>query len=261
MSQVLFVNWLAKLTEDGDPETCPENENFDIWKIGTNEIGGVYKVSEDRKTMTKAYGHNKFSNEPRSVPINAEFEELSDDQIDYFCRDSRPDPKLNDFELAKWEEHVRYECFTIRDVLDLKKGDKVRFLVMDRNLYDIVCSNNEGNKLFDPEYFFRCNSVTYTHDSGVKGTMVYHWGGLGPERSDSKEYKNWEFEIEYEKDKWYPLKGGYLPASDPQKFASFHYEDKKHWSTFPKSTRLGWRGPMMVWEKVKHQPNIYWYEE
>ena len=31
-----------------------------------------------------------------------------------------------------------------------------------------------------------------------------------------------------------------------------------HFDEFPKNTRVGWRGPVMLWEKVKNMPQIFW---
>lgn len=229
--------------------------------LGETKVGGVYKLTEDGKGMYKALGYNEYSKRKYDIPPNCEREGLSDYQKDYFCRDARPEPKLDGLELNKWIENARKDCLQIRDITPLKKGDTLKVLVMDRNLCDTCCEDsvNPGNALFSAPRFFRFNTAIYTHTGGLKGTIKYKW-------QESEEYKDcsepypFEFEIEYKKDCWYPLENGHLPKEDPQGFSDFHYPKPKSWREFPSTTRIGWRGPMLLWSKVHSMPAVYWYE-
>ncbi len=247
---VVNVRWQAKM----DGVWPSESENYTVFTTGTNQVGGVYKLVDGEKNMLKAHGYNHFCKETRPVPAGATFEELNDYQRDHFCRDAHPEPQLNGLKLQAWQEHIREQCLTILDLLQLKHGQQLKVLVIDRNLCDVVCNDNHGNTLYDPELFFRYNTATYTHNEGLQGNIIYHWRD-----QDSQDYR-FEFEIEYEKDRWYPLEDGQLPKTDPQGFSSFSYQNPKLWSSFPQTTRIGWRGPMLLWEKVRDQPKVYWYE-
>jgi hypothetical protein len=56
---------------------------------------------------------------------------------------------------------------------------------------------------------------------------------------------NFEPDIEYKKDYWYPLQDGKVSG--------------KHWSRFPKdTTKLGWRGAMIPWKDVSKLPKVYY---
>jgi hypothetical protein len=221
------------------------------------QMGCVARILDDNRHMVRALGHNEFSERVQPIPEGASFDSLSDFQRRYFCMDAVPYPNLNGIDLKDWEQYSQGEHLTIEDVMNLNEGDKLHLLVMDRNLWDIVCcrENNLGNTLHPPAQFFRHNRATYTHIGDLKGTLVYHWGD-----GDSEEY-DFEFDVEYMSHRWYPLKDGHLPARDPQGIAPFDYEEPKPWTDFPVNTRVGWRGPMMLWEKVIPYDNIFWYDD
>lgn len=65
-----------------------------------------------------------------------------------------------------------------------------------------------------------------------------------------------EFHIEYDLSCWYPLENGYLTLSDCKGFAKFQYDLPKHWSTFPETTHLGWRGALIRWDHLKMLPDV-----
>jgi len=216
-------------------------------------VAGVYRRTEDG-FIIKALGHNKFSERKEEIPEGAEFSELSERQCRYFCRDAVPVPDLDGLELGKWIEDTKPFHLRINDVMDFKEGQEIMFLVMDRNLYDIACED-DGNILFQPKHFFGLNTATYTHSRDLKGTIVYHWA-----QENSPEYP-FEFEIEYAPGNWYPLTDGHLPARDPQEMAPFDYDEPKPYTDFPVDTRLGWRGPMMKWDDLDIQPDVFWHDD
>jgi hypothetical protein len=161
-------------------------------------------------------------------------------------------------EVDEWEDNAAQYSLTIGDIMNLNKGDQIKILSFNRNYLDTVCGSNEENKTYCPEVFFKKECHTYIHEDGLKGKMFWNYG----------EDSDFEFEIEYEQNHWYPLRNGYLPKEDPMLSkvsgnckafcGSFSYSKPKHWSTFPRSTRIGWRGPIMLWKDVNEQPNVYW---
>jgi hypothetical protein len=157
-----------------------------------------------------------------------------------------------------WEEKTRDFHLTIADVLEMKQGESQTFICMDRNVWDIaLCgernppSSTDADQGVDPMHFFRNNLLTVTADCAenpMKGTWQWHWGGNYTVEDQTS--RDREFEINYQKESWYPLTDGKLPENDPQGFACFPWNKpgglkRIHWSEYPLSTRLGWRGVMV----------------
>ncbi|QKF94829.1 hypothetical protein QKU48_gp1371 [Fadolivirus algeromassiliense] len=155
---------------------------------------------------------------------------------------------------SKWCKMAYKSRLHIQDIANMKKGDKLKVLVMDRNLCDIVLDpfTNPPNCIISPKQFFRFNSATYTHDHDLTGKITFHW------RDDDFTESPFEFHIEYKKNNWFPLEDGYLPTEDPQGFSDFKYTDKKSWKDFPIDTAIGYRGCMVPWDCLNVMPNLYW---
>jgi hypothetical protein len=140
---------------------------------------------------------------------------------------------------------------TIKDVLSFKKGQQIKILCMDRNFCDTIGNLRrsitryvfEGTDSFRPEDIFE--PMIYTHDSDLKGQG--DWGYYKGE---------FEFDLEYKTDYWYPLTNGYLPAEDEQKCVAFSWSKPQHYTQFPTSTCLGWRGPMILWTDLPKMPDV-----
>jgi len=150
----------------------------------------------------------------------------------------------------EFEKLVYANAITIETISKLKKGDTLDLLVFDRNVCDIAFDNNEEGKAVNPQEFFRENKMVYTHDANLKGIMSWPYG-----------IYNKEFEIEYIEDRWFPLINGCLPPTDPKSYnnpqGSTHTVPKP-WQEFPVTTRVGWRGPMVIFSKLKDLPKVYW---
>ena len=148
----------------------------------------------------------------------------------------------------KWYDlAVEKFALTIQDIINLKQNGKLEILVLDRNVWDIALNEktNKPNVNYDPETFFRFNRGTYTHNDSMKGTMVFHW-------EDENFVDNcFEFDLEYMEKNWYPLKNGMLP-----KELYNGWEKDKHWTDFLITTKVGYRGPMILWDKLKEMPKI-----
>lgn len=166
--------------------------------------------------------------------------------------------KQERIEVNDWFNKYSNKWITIKDIEKLKKGDKVKIVVLDRNFLDIVSNPNinKENTSYSPQVFFKNNWGIYTHNDGLQGTLFEAW--MKKDKKPPKE--NFEFDVEYKKGKWYPLKNGILPAKDLQ--FNFNLLGKKmHWTEFPKNTKVGYRGPMIFWKDLKDMPQIYWKGE
>jgi len=150
----------------------------------------------------------------------------------------------------------------ISDITKLQPGDKMDVLVLDRNVWDIALNKkiNKPGVSYNSEIFFQQNSGTYVHNKDLSGKMVFCWDDDEDEDENNFNH-NFEFDIEYKPNKWYPLKNGVLPDKDPSGFCEFPWQTEQHWTNFPVDTKIGYRGPMIPWSKLKEMSNIYWKNE
>ena len=145
-------------------------------------------------------------------------------------------------------------ALTIADIINMKPGDKLEVLMMDRNVLDTSADElwNKSDKKYSPEKFFRNSRGTYINDKDLSGTMIFHWKGYTAKQSTMP----FEFELEYLPCHWYPLKKGKLPAR--ARGAKFPWDKAKHWTEFPPTTKVGFRGAMINWNNLKDMPKVYY---
>lgn len=160
-----------------------------------------------------------------------------------------------------WSEMTYDQSLTIADILNLKPGERIKVLVMDRNVWDIALDEKIRGKSLRPEDFFKSNWAIYVHEKDLKGKLIFSFeidDLMNINEIDLNDIcqPNYEFDINYKTCSWYPLTDGYLPASDPQGFSQFPWTEAKHWREFPTNTKVGWRGNMIMWSKLKDMPNI-----
>ena len=79
-------------------------------------------------------------------------------------------PKLSLID-DEWVEYIKPYCLTIDDIEKMEQGDKLKVLVLDRNVYDIACEINTPNTEFTADDFFRQNTAIYIHGSGLMGKL------------------------------------------------------------------------------------------
>jgi len=164
--------------------------------------------------------------------------------------------KLNKggLELGEWIEHYRDKWLTIKDVKELPLNKKVKLLLLDRNIYDDKDHIKEA-KLYTPFFFFKKNVALYwkTNNNNLMGKIKYKW------QKETDEPYDFEFHIEYDKNKWYPLTNGLLPAKDDQNITKL-LDKETHITEFSEDTHLGYRGPIMFWDEIKDLDKVYIYE-
>ena len=146
-----------------------------------------------------------------------------------------------------WLEQMRPQYLTIGDVLALKKGAALKCLCVDRNFYDLIDSNEENVPTPPAEFCSGCYLLEYVHGSGLHGS-----GGIRtrdcPQGAEPP--RPFNFELNYRKGQWYPLnRQGKLPTKDPQQLAHFQGVERD-FRKYPRSTCVGWRGPMLRWDAV-----------
>ena len=169
----------------------------------------------------------------------------------------------NSLNFDDWYQQATKYFLTIQDIQKMKHNEKTEYLMLDRNVLDIAYEINKKNKPYTPKYFFRQNKMTYTHKNELEGVFKQIYFNYVKDKktkkikkiSDIIEHDFW-FEIEYKKEKWYPLYDGYLPAKDLQGFLEL-LGKKKHWTEFSNKTHIGWRGPFIKWTDLNKLQNIH----
>lgn len=111
-----------------------------------------------------------------------------------------------------WYEfvHSNYKL-TIKDIQELKHGDELELLILDRNVWDVALdeSRNTQGQLYNPKEFFKRNKGRYIHDKDLQGTLILYEGYENIKLYDTSLF---EFHIEYMNKHWYPLENGTLSA-------------------------------------------------
>lgn len=148
---------------------------------------------------------------------------------------------------------------TLADVLALRRGDVLTLTHFDRNMCDVCfdggTSGDVAPKTAHPaaSYFKNALQSTYTHSEGVSGALVFDFEAPGAAASP------FTWHIEYKPDCWYPLCDNYecYPRDEdgawPERPAEL-----RHWSTYPGSTRIGYRGPCVRTETLAAMPDVFY---
>lgn len=163
----------------------------------------------------------------------------------------KPSMITNDaFVLDNWIKVTKPHHLRIKDILQLKEGDEIELIQLDRNVHDTCENANPYSTIVPAESFFRDSLATYTHRSGMSGVMDFQDAGFVDQ--------TFEFHVNYEPGCWYPFNNGALPLSDPQGFLDLGSKGGWKWEQFPSETRIGWRGPMIKKSLIKDLHDVYW---
>lgn len=155
---------------------------------------------------------------------------------------------------AEWVKRTSLPYhLTIRDIEQLELNKPTNIFLMDRNVYDTSLDegNNPKNKAIKPSSFFRKGYyITFTKkEEGIKGKWIFN---IEPNNSYNK-----EFDINLGT-VWYPLKNDKVPERDWQGLFDLSKYYNMHYSDFPRDTKLGWRGPMMLVQNMDKCGYIIW---
>lgn len=192
---------------------------------------------------------------------------LLKEKDDDITRRMRNGCALEGIEILQWMYNVRRWCLTKQDVDGLAKGERICLICLDRNVLDVALQQNLPRKSVDVADFFRDSVVTYTNHRAPHGYV-------SGDRIAHSELQPFVFEVHLTGDDtpaWYPLSAdGTLPVFDPQLLALAQRKERLHsgrrpkpWSAFAKDTLVGWRGPMLPLNRLKHLPQRLrkvWYD-
>ena len=238
-------------------------ENKERNKDGFIIINRIIGIPAESKTKDRyvyeALGNNKFSKKKIKVPSNLKKQKYTKKRLEihkkwlaeFYCTSKIVPKNIEGFEQFKWEKKMRKHYLRINDILKMKTGDKIKLLILDRNVSDSTTAINKELKSYKPKYFYRKSLAVYTHDKELKGSILFNFEGAEP--------MDFEFEIEYKRYHWYPLTNGKLPKKESQNYSHFGDKAGKHYTQFPKTTLVGWRGPAIRYELLKDLPKVYWF--
>lgn len=168
-------------------------------------------------------------------------------------------------EQRDWKEANQNKFLTIKRARELfSENNEIKVLALHRNIWDETIRNDQ-NILYNPTHFFKDsywiirkvpNDQKNKEDKENKilddllvSFSTYDINSISP----------FEFDLYLEECKcWYPLKNGYIPQYDEQKIFEFNFPEPKHYSTFDENTKVGCRGPMILWNEIDDNQKIYY---
>lgn len=148
---------------------------------------------------------------------------------------------------------------TLGDVKQMSPGVTIDVVIWDRNYEEYwIWDNAEDKKEYDPEEFFEQNRHQITYLGNMKWDIKFPFGETiaHPIHLDTSSLQtNWRW-VAVEEDGFIHIttevvnEGEEIPS---------HWEPKHmHWSEFPDTTIVGWRGPIMLWDNLKNMPQVYY---
>ena len=203
--------------------------------------------------------YGDFSDTPKKVPSG--YRKWPDSKSQQFAKDfyCKSKPKkatgkaktLEGLEESKWYNESRQHWLTIKDLLSLKSGTELDILLYHTNALDAPMTYFKSDTSYTPKKFFKSERDTLVlSDEELMGHFKIY-----EEYDPIPKY----LEVEYKKDKWYPLVDGFLPAKNEK--GKKLLGKKTHYTELPSETPVGFRGPMILWKELGNLPKIYFSEK
>lgn len=159
------------------------------------------------------------------------------------------------FEVDRWNEVTRPFHLTIGDVLGMADGATIECMCLDRNYMDFMVDDVTERLPYAPNRAFRNGYFLVFTKRGTEG--IAGEGGIKSSSTDEPSHDPaFEFDIEYAPGHWFPLEGGQLRPDNCER-QRMPAHPATRWQDFPKSTRLGWRGPAIPVRYLRHLPKLY----
>ena len=163
-------------------------------------------------------------------------------------------------DVYKWIENNDSQMLTIGDLKKWKIGTSKEVAIFDRNFEEYKILNLPENKKYKPSYFFSANKHTITYIGDLNWIIHYPSGEDNQHRVeiDVKKYDNgWT---------WMPVDcdGPYLTLDSISSNGRIinvpkNKQKRIHLSKLDNSTKIGWRGPIMLWDDLrKHKDKVYY---
>jgi hypothetical protein len=166
--------------------------------------------------------------------------------------------KNNDsLEMYKWIKYYKPKHLTVHDLKTWKTNQTKKVLVLDRNFEEYHIWNDlEENKSYSPEQFFKKNICKIKNNGDLTWDII--------DSSGDKNCYNVEINVKVLGSNldWCPVfRSNPNLASDGDYVTIYNKKGNKHkiyWDELASNVRIGWRGPMILWEHVKNNPKVYW---
>lgn len=151
-----------------------------------------------------------------------------------------------------WFATSRTYHLTIADVENWDRRESYDLLCFDRNVLDLTYCNELGVSTDPATYFRAAYKIRASYIDG-------EWRFIFPEFNDDDRDQFQEFHIEFSKGNWYPLFNGIIGGNPNDAQAAWLPERVRGrpMASYEGSTRLGWRGPCMLWSKALEMPQLY----
>lgn len=166
--------------------------------------------------------------------------------------------KLKSAEMNDWIENTRSKHLTLGDLKKWKKGETKDVIIWDRNFEEYgIWGGLKEEKTYKPAKFFKGNHHKIKYNGDFTWDITFEFGGTitHPVHLDiKKEGTGWW---------WSPLDGEYIVLDTSYSNGKITKKKKKkvvkkHHSEYRDDTRIGWRGPMMLWEHVESGEPVHY---
>lgn len=154
----------------------------------------------------------------------------------------KKEPIVREDSLTAWGNNAAENYgLEVRDILKMKKGDKMKVYLLDRNVGDGTHGIKAGKKLSitkDADF----SRATYTHDEGLTGKMVFDDIGVVHDPF------TWEINLKALGSEWF---WGPMDGNSCKKITD------KEIKKLPKNLKVGWRGPAIDVKDAKYLPKDF----
>jgi hypothetical protein len=162
--------------------------------------------------------------------------------------------KVKVIELDTMMQYTKSKWLTVKDIKNLRKNDKLTLISLDRNIYDQI-DDYKPFVAYKPTVILKPLQCFYIHDKDSKGFMFWNF--------DIETKYDFEWELEYKPNHWYPIETGIFPAYNTQTLELFGKKDpllgyELPWKNIPDNMHVGFRGPMLQWKDIVNLPYVYY---
>lgn len=221
-------------------------------------VNGVYLIVSKTK-MVRALGHDEFGEEELEIPRGRgnKFELLSDAELKHYVEPEENDESViyGALEFQEWLDYMEDKELTIADIEAMKPGEQLRVIQLHRNLGDMVLESrlNPYGQSIPAVKFFEPVGGLYTHNHHLSGYLLDI-----PDDAEMGDHE-FNFHLNYRGKNWYPLgSDGLLPVATGESCIRGAVADYRK---YPKTTKVGMRGPMLRLSDVEKAPPVYHYEQ
>jgi len=167
---------------------------------------------------------------------------------------------VESLEMYHFVHATKDQHLTLADIKHLNVGDALDVVIWDGNWEEYwAWEKAENLKPYSPEEFFTKNRHKLVYRGNLTWDIHFRFG----EVIEHPVHLNTEHLQTYcrwcavdEKDGKIHITSEYLPRGQ-DKIPICWRAKHIHWTKFPETTRVGWRGPIMLWEKLKNCPQVY----